>query len=97
MISSTESGGRIVPSDVPQGFVLILILFNLFISDLDESTECTLGSLLMIPNWVQWQISQRTMLPFRETLTGLTEMDREEHHAQRGGGSPAPVNIHGQA
>lgn len=25
------------------------------------------------------------------------EMDREEHRAQRGGGSPAPVNIHGQA
>ena len=41
VISIAESGWKCVASDVPQGSVLGLILFNIFISDLDKGIECT--------------------------------------------------------
>ncbi|KAK4821756.1 hypothetical protein QYF61_000817 [Mycteria americana] len=46
MISSMNSSWRPVTSNVPQGSILGRILLNIFISDLDDEADCTLGKFV---------------------------------------------------
>jgi len=42
-MSGAESSWKLIASSVPHGFVLGLVLFSIFINDLDIGIECTLS------------------------------------------------------
>ena len=49
--------------------MLGLVLFNTFISDLDEGIVSILRSTLMIKSWEEWLTHQKGLLPFIKAWT----------------------------
>lgn len=69
MISSTKANWRQVTSGMTQGLILGLILFNIFINDLDDVIRVQPNKFADKSNWKEWLIHLVVVLPFGGTST----------------------------
>ncbi|GAB0187940.1 hypothetical protein GRJ2_001259300 [Grus japonensis] len=65
-VNGSMSKRKPVMSGVPQGLVLGLALFNIFVSNMDSGIECTLSCVVQLTHW-------REGMPSRGTLTDLRD------------------------
>lgn len=71
VISSMKSRGRVVVSGVLQGLRPGPTVFNIFVNDPDDGTECTLSKLAghrIIQNLKEWLGHQSAVSPFTFTV-----------------------------
>mgnify|MGYP001852359642 FL=1 len=77
-ITGSMSGWKSVTSSVPQGLVLGLILFNIFIIDIDSGVGCTLSKFADDTKlWSEVDMThQKDRMLSRGTYTGLSRGPR---------------------
>lgn len=68
--SAKKSSWKPATSDVPTECILGQMLSNLFITDVENGSECIFGNWQMIQNSEEWLIHQVRVPAFRGTMTG---------------------------